>query len=299
MESRFGRDFGDVRVHDGADADAAATALRARAFTIGRDVFFAHGEYDASGAGKRRLLAHELTHVVQQDFGRQDRRVQRQGVDVDEDMDDGEEESVPPPVAEPLVDALQVIQLYGSGANGLSRDLVEGIERAEQRFLTRLRWLSEFLGLGSSRGPTQLKEGAIAQVEQMMPSAVRAFAALYGPAPAEWTEKATHPAWYLFYTAGYAAFSLNEAVRTYQANDTAEGLVNLGIVVYVGAFTSIRDLRRDIASAQQIARTDVTWDMIESDLRVTTDPHLNDIVNYVRTVNGQSDIPFIPAAERP
>jgi hypothetical protein len=61
-----GDSLGDVRVHDGPAADALARSVQARAFTTGRDVFFARGEYRPGTAGGDRLLAHELTHVVQQ-----------------------------------------------------------------------------------------------------------------------------------------------------------------------------------------------------------------------------------------
>ena len=66
FEARFGRDFGDVRVHTGERADRAAASLRARAFTVGRDVFMRSGEYRPDSRSGRRLLAHELTHIVQQ-----------------------------------------------------------------------------------------------------------------------------------------------------------------------------------------------------------------------------------------
>ncbi len=66
MESRFGRDFGHVRVHAGSRAVDAARSVGARAFTVGRDVAFAAGEYRPGSASGRRLLAHELTHTLQQ-----------------------------------------------------------------------------------------------------------------------------------------------------------------------------------------------------------------------------------------
>jgi hypothetical protein len=69
MESRFGRDFGGVRVHNGAAAASAASALDARAFTVGQDVFFNAGEYQPGNAAGRELIAHELTHTVQQGGG--------------------------------------------------------------------------------------------------------------------------------------------------------------------------------------------------------------------------------------
>jgi hypothetical protein len=66
MEPRFGHNFGHVRVHTGPRAAAAAQAVSARAFTVGNDVVFAQGQYSAETAAGQRLLAHELTHVVQQ-----------------------------------------------------------------------------------------------------------------------------------------------------------------------------------------------------------------------------------------
>lgn len=65
MEGRFGHDFADVRVHDDPAAHDASRSVRARAFTLGRDVFFDRGAYDARSGSGRQLLAHELTHVVQ------------------------------------------------------------------------------------------------------------------------------------------------------------------------------------------------------------------------------------------
>jgi uncharacterized protein DUF4157 len=66
MEARFGRDFSSVRVHDDARAGATAKSIDAAAFTVGEDVVFAPGRFDTSSAEGRRLLAHELAHVVQQ-----------------------------------------------------------------------------------------------------------------------------------------------------------------------------------------------------------------------------------------
>jgi hypothetical protein len=66
FEPRFGYGLGDVRVHTDAAADASARAVRARAYTVGRDIAFAAGQYAPETGEGRRLLAHELTHVVQQ-----------------------------------------------------------------------------------------------------------------------------------------------------------------------------------------------------------------------------------------
>lgn len=69
MEGAMGADFGGVRVHTGAQADGLNRALSARAFTTGSDIFFRDGEYRPGSAAGRELLAHELTHVVQQGGG--------------------------------------------------------------------------------------------------------------------------------------------------------------------------------------------------------------------------------------
>ena len=69
MESAMGTDFSSVRVHTDVDADALNQNLNARAFTTGQDIFFRNGEYQPGNSNGRELLAHELTHVVQQTGG--------------------------------------------------------------------------------------------------------------------------------------------------------------------------------------------------------------------------------------
>jgi hypothetical protein len=66
MESRFGESFADVRIHTGHRAGETAEALHSRAFTVGEDIVFAEGEFAPETTEGRRLLAHELAHVVQQ-----------------------------------------------------------------------------------------------------------------------------------------------------------------------------------------------------------------------------------------
>jgi Domain of unknown function (DUF4157) len=67
METSFGRSFEGVRVHADTNAAGLARALKADAFTRGRDVYFGDGAYDPSSDAGRRLLAHELAHTVQQE----------------------------------------------------------------------------------------------------------------------------------------------------------------------------------------------------------------------------------------
>lgn len=66
MERRLGHHFSDVRVHSGGDAARSATAINARAFTVGGHVVLGKGEYRPRTPSYRRLLAHELVHTVQQ-----------------------------------------------------------------------------------------------------------------------------------------------------------------------------------------------------------------------------------------
>ena len=66
FEPRFGYDFSQVRVHTDAQAAESARGLNARAYTVGQDVVFGKGEYSHGTYERRRLMGHELTHVIQQ-----------------------------------------------------------------------------------------------------------------------------------------------------------------------------------------------------------------------------------------
>ncbi len=79
MESRFGQDFGGVRVRYDAEADDAARMLNAKAYTLGQTIVFGRGRYKPATTEGGLLLAHELAHVVQQRLG--SASVQRKIVD--------------------------------------------------------------------------------------------------------------------------------------------------------------------------------------------------------------------------
>jgi len=66
MESRFGHDFTEVKIHTGQAANRSANAVNAIAYTVGNDIIFGEGQYRPDTLEGRKLLAHELTHVVQQ-----------------------------------------------------------------------------------------------------------------------------------------------------------------------------------------------------------------------------------------
>jgi hypothetical protein len=69
FEPRFGHNFGQVRVHAGGEASETARSMHARAFTFGKDISFGAAQYAPDSHEGQRLLAHELTHVVQQNLG--------------------------------------------------------------------------------------------------------------------------------------------------------------------------------------------------------------------------------------
>jgi hypothetical protein len=70
MEPRFGHDFSDVRVHADEHAMDSARRIHARAYTVGQDVVFAGNQFSPGTTEGKKLLAHELTHVVQQEQAR-------------------------------------------------------------------------------------------------------------------------------------------------------------------------------------------------------------------------------------
>ena len=69
MEGNLDVDLSAVRIHDDSHGDVLSRSVQAEAFTTGTDVFFKSGKYQPSSSDGRRLLAHELTHVVQQSSG--------------------------------------------------------------------------------------------------------------------------------------------------------------------------------------------------------------------------------------
>ena len=66
FEPKMGQDFSGVRIHTGAEAADSAQSIQALAYTTGKNIVFNRGQYAPDTEGGKRLLAHELTHVVQQ-----------------------------------------------------------------------------------------------------------------------------------------------------------------------------------------------------------------------------------------
>jgi hypothetical protein len=103
FEPRFGHDLGGVKVHTDAHTARLAAGLNAQAFTVGRDVYFAGGRYQPGTEGGRHLLAHELTHTIQQQPGRK--------------LEEGSAGSAPLPSAAPSIGrAARQVQRNGAPA---------------------------------------------------------------------------------------------------------------------------------------------------------------------------------------
>jgi hypothetical protein len=94
MGGALGHDLSSVRVHTDAEADQLNRQLDARAFTTGRDVFFREGEYDPHSTDGQELIAHELTHVVQQGHGQVNRSGSGMNVNAPDDVHEQEADRV-------------------------------------------------------------------------------------------------------------------------------------------------------------------------------------------------------------
>ena len=118
MESGLQQDLSGVRVHSNSAADQLSRQFNAKAFTTGQDVFFRQGAYDPGSSSGDKLLAHELTHVVQQ--GNAPAQLAGKKMNVSEPGDTGEQE------ADHVADAI-------TAPAGVSRQEEEEIEPAVQR----------------------------------------------------------------------------------------------------------------------------------------------------------------------
>jgi hypothetical protein len=114
LEPRFGRDFAHVRVHADSTASHSAGAVNALAYTLGSDIVFRSGSYAPATTEGQRLLAHELTHVVQQSGPGEARKASPRG-----------DSSLLRPSAAPL-------QVNGSGPPVLMRDPPPGPDQPAQ-----------------------------------------------------------------------------------------------------------------------------------------------------------------------
>jgi Domain of unknown function (DUF4157) len=119
MEARLGHDFGDVRVHTDAPATESAKSVNAHAYTVGNHVVFQREQYAPGTDDGRKMLAHELTHVIQQRSGPVDGTPAPGGIRVSDPGDRFEREAAgraeqvfaePAPVAAPAVAQAAAVQ---------------------------------------------------------------------------------------------------------------------------------------------------------------------------------------------
>jgi peptidoglycan hydrolase-like protein with peptidoglycan-binding domain len=116
METRFGHDFSRVRVHTDGKAADSARAVKALAYTVGNDIAFASGQYAAGSSQGRRLLAHELSHVLQQTGASCHKRLQRVAQETGTGTDCTD--STPPPLDQWSADStLNAIRSEAIGDN--------------------------------------------------------------------------------------------------------------------------------------------------------------------------------------
>ncbi len=94
MESRLGHDFSDVRVHTDSQASDSAKSVNAHAYTVGSNIVFQRDAYDPGSDSGKHMLAHELTHVVQQRSGPVEGTATGGGVAVSHPSDRFEREAV-------------------------------------------------------------------------------------------------------------------------------------------------------------------------------------------------------------
>ncbi|MEV0679706.1 DUF4157 domain-containing protein [Actinosynnema sp. NPDC050436] len=93
MEARFGQDFSAVRVHTDGAAHESARSVNAQAYTVGENIVFQSDEFDPSSDSGKHVLAHELTHVVQQRSGPVDGTAAGGGVKLSDPSDRFEREA--------------------------------------------------------------------------------------------------------------------------------------------------------------------------------------------------------------
>ena len=145
MESRFGQDFGDVRVHHDGAAHDSAKSVNAQAYTVGSNIVFQRDKYDPASEDGKHMIAHELTHVVQQRNGPVDGTDAGGGVKISDPSDRFERDAVanadrlmssPAPAAAPA----GVQRLPASESAPVQRDAAPAEEEEEptaQTFVQR------------------------------------------------------------------------------------------------------------------------------------------------------------------
>lgn len=184
FESGFGQDFSRVQVHTGPAAASLSSELNARAFTVGSDVFFGEGQYRPESEEGQRLIAHELTHVVQQraDSGTQEAKqthqktIQKQGNEPETESAEqsggesstGPSLTVPGPFGDVVVDNYSVLlsmsRLYAS----ILEDNLDEVDETASVYRRAREWIDgahAWQSVLEERGDEPLSPAAVAQAQ--------------------------------------------------------------------------------------------------------------------------------------
>lgn len=157
MEEAFSFDFSQVRIHAGEQAASMAQSLQARAFTHGQDIFFNRGQYGPVHSAGKRLLAHELAHVVQQSTTSSAPALQRQGMSRDWQH---EADRMTTAELEAEIQAIQAQLMEFMESNEETEQLSEGLAILERTLMQRQRGRIRFRqGLQSLRESQRQRAG--------------------------------------------------------------------------------------------------------------------------------------------
>ena len=130
MESRFGADFSNINIHTGSEAAQMSQELGAKAFTVGNDIYFNQGQYNPDTNSGKHLLAHELTHTLQQGGGADiPATIQR---DAPQEETETEQEDQIDPLLRRVVDGTATEEERQALINQLSQ---RSLTRAEEEYL--------------------------------------------------------------------------------------------------------------------------------------------------------------------
>lgn len=155
MESSFGQDFSDVRVHTDTKASQSAESVGANAYTVGSDIVFRSGHFDTSSPTGQRTIAHELSHVVQQRSGPVEGTEAAGGIRLSDPSDRFERAA--DATADQVLSGSQAQQAPSSGSTGTAVQLEESEEDesgggAVQREMSGGEQDDEEQGAGSTGG---------------------------------------------------------------------------------------------------------------------------------------------------
>lgn len=136
MEGHLGSDFSDVRVHTDGESDSLNRSLNAKAFTTGKDVFFSSGAYEPGSHSGQKLIAHELTHVVQQGGAVQKKSARKAQLKKGEPKNGKRPTANPKPRSRPNLNRISNQALYRSTAQAM--DLVQRLPAGSRSLATPL-----------------------------------------------------------------------------------------------------------------------------------------------------------------